>query len=348
MRVLDLLNDIANQLPFEQEPESDFRENVKELQESFFNKFKTIDENDLKQFLPEKDKGLTKLKLSNLFSKITKSINVIIDNYYKGYPDEAYKGLYKLLVNVSHIRNLSDAYEGFLLLQDLRLFDNVDYFRMREINPKETEMPMAEHLFHAPYEIRGKVSTSRFSIPGFPCLYLGSSLHVCYEEVKPKKWVFASRFQINTKQFHLQPLDLRIPKPFNDSIYNKNCEKNHDAFAFLLTFPLIQTALIKVKKECEYHNFKPEYIIPQLLLQFVRKEGYFNCVIYSSTKVSTNKSNELYHNLVIPVRNIANTGYCTYLTQKIQLTEPLRIQKFSSEQLAEAENILKNYSAANI
>ena len=348
MKVLELLNGIANQLPFHQANGSDFRENLIKLQESFLDKCKLIDENDLKQFFPENDKSLTKRKLLFRLKKTIHSINQIIDHYYKGYPDEAYKELNILLKNVSYISNLSDAYEGFLLLRDLRKVENVDYFRMREIKPKETKKPVAKDLFHAPFEIRGKVSTSRFSIPGFPCLYLGSSLEVCYAEVNPKEWVFASRFQINTTLFHLQPLDLTVPKPFDETIYNKASENNYDAFAFLLTYPLIQASLIKIKDKCENDNFKPEYIIPQLLVQFVRKEKYFNCVLYSSTKISTNNSSELYHNLVIPVRNIADTGYCSYLEQKIKVTEPLQIYEFHKEKLMEAENILKNYPAINI
>ena len=41
-----------------------------------------------------------------------------------------------------------------------------------------------EKMFHVPFNMREKVSSARFSIPGFPCLYLGTSLEVCWNEIK--------------------------------------------------------------------------------------------------------------------------------------------------------------------
>ena len=38
-------------------------------------------------------------------------------------------------------------------------------------------------LFHIPFELRHIVATQRYSIPGLPCLYLGSSLWACWEEL---------------------------------------------------------------------------------------------------------------------------------------------------------------------
>ncbi len=38
-------------------------------------------------------------------------------------------------------------------------------------------------LFHIPFEERYKVRTQRYSIPGLPCLYLGGSIWVCWEEL---------------------------------------------------------------------------------------------------------------------------------------------------------------------
>jgi len=37
-------------------------------------------------------------------------------------------------------------------------------------------------MFHVKFEDRNKISTNRYSIPGFPALYLGESTYVCWEE----------------------------------------------------------------------------------------------------------------------------------------------------------------------
>lgn len=37
-------------------------------------------------------------------------------------------------------------------------------------------------VLHTPYNLRSKVSTSRYSIAGYPSLYLGTSLQLCCKE----------------------------------------------------------------------------------------------------------------------------------------------------------------------
>ena len=38
-------------------------------------------------------------------------------------------------------------------------------------------------MFHIPYEKRNKIGNQRFSVTGLPCLYLGSSSYICWEEL---------------------------------------------------------------------------------------------------------------------------------------------------------------------
>lgn len=38
-------------------------------------------------------------------------------------------------------------------------------------------------LFHIPLNKRGIVNTNRYSAPGYPCLYLGTSIYACWEEL---------------------------------------------------------------------------------------------------------------------------------------------------------------------
>ena len=40
-----------------------------------------------------------------------------------------------------------------------------------------------DEMFHIPYEKRNKIGNQRFSVSGLPCLYLGSSSYICWEEL---------------------------------------------------------------------------------------------------------------------------------------------------------------------
>lgn len=340
MKILDLLNDLRESLPVQQQENSEFIKNVKDQQQLFLKKINQVDVDDLKLFLPNRDKAISKKMLQFRFEKITNLLIDVLNYYYNGYPDESYKAIKKLLKNVSFITKLSDSYEGFLLIKDLRMFEKVEYYRIREIKPIESVIPAKKDLFHAPFEKRGKVSTSRFSIPGFPCLYLGRSLQVCFLETNSKDYIYASRFEINADQTYTRALNLTIPDIFTDSIYDNESDKNYDAFCFLLTYPIIQICLFKVKTACENDNFKPEYIIPQLMLQFVRKEGYFNSILYTSTKVTDNISDEDFQNLVLPIQQISKEGYCSILKSRIKLTKPIGIANSTVEEIKLANDQL--------
>ena len=43
-----------------------------------------------------------------------------------------------------------------------------------------------DEMFHIPYEKRNLVGNQRFSLSGLPCLYLGGSSYICWEELGRK------------------------------------------------------------------------------------------------------------------------------------------------------------------
>lgn len=63
-------------------------------------------------------------------------------------------------------------------------------------------------MFHIPITMRRQVGTERYSIPGYPCLYLGNSIYVCWEEMNrplmSSCWV--SRLK-NTEELELEELE---------------------------------------------------------------------------------------------------------------------------------------------
>lgn len=327
MRIFEVINQMRNRLPLErggrsfvetlQHEFSEYILSIKDIDEVEFN---TLFKNEGSQIIIH----LTKKKFISLIERIQNTINSIIDVYYEGYPDEAYKLLENLLARNRFAPKrkgarcayandyLDDCLGNFFTLRWNEEFMNL--YRMRI-----SDVPLTkEGLFHVPFDMREVVSTARFSIPGFPCLYFGTSLNVCWNEVMRdlniNEKVYACRYQ---NQKYLSFINLIIPSECTDTILETD---PHFAFSFLVTYPFYLACLIKV--EYPTFPFKPEYIIPQLLLQYVKKQDMLDGIIYSSTKDHT-LVGEKYNNIVIPAREMAATGHCRRAKRCYYTTEPI-------------------------
>lgn len=123
-----------------------------------------------------------------------------------------------------------------------------------------------EEMFHIPFDERYKVGTQRYSFPGLPCLYLGSSVAVCKEELRDKILTDCS-----IARYKLQ--EGVAPKIFDLSFFFDMEYDNMDTLTrkkFLDLLPLIALCSIR----CEYPkddfiNFKKEYVIPQMFLEYL-------------------------------------------------------------------------------
>ncbi|MFW8247620.1 hypothetical protein ACOIDW_27415, partial [Klebsiella pneumoniae] len=58
--------------------------------------------------------------------------------------------------------------------------ENKPLFRVRK---SDTPLSEREEIFHIPFTERQNVSAQRYSVAGLPCLYLGTSLYVCWQEM---------------------------------------------------------------------------------------------------------------------------------------------------------------------
>ncbi|MCF6319002.1 MAG: hypothetical protein L3J83_06950 [Proteobacteria bacterium] len=75
-------------------------------------------------------------------------------------------------------------------------------------------------------------------------------------------------------------------------------------------------------------NFKPEYIIPQLLLQWVRENDKIDGISYQTTHIDFKKSLSEGEslNIVLPVKENKITGLCSKLKSKFTMTESTSVQ----------------------
>lgn len=125
-------------------------------------------------------------------------------------------------------------------------------------------------MFHIPYNKRFLVGNQRYSISGIPCLYLGQSTYICWEELgRPNP--YTCNFVGVRNQRALRLLDMTIPQSSSDS-------------KMISIIPIILSCCLYSRKN---RVFKQEYILPQLIMQAIitRKERVWG-IKYQSTSFS--------------------------------------------------------------
>ena len=274
------------------------------------------------------------------YSKLIKSLDNEETIKIQNWEDKEAR-IYRLIEGILDAVNL--YYEGlhskaFTIIKN-QLFDNLILEKMNLATIKEGEYfyrgrffeynrhKSHEDMFHIPLEMRGNIKTQRYSVPGYPCLYLGSSIYSCWEELGQPKFndLMISAFQ-TTRELKL--FDFRIPA--EEDFYNLNFEK------LLLSLPLIIACSFIVREEDKNFEFKAEYIIPQLLIELITeinrdewKRKNINELILGVIFTSTHKNNDfdfpkrVFENIAIPVLMVSGSkGYCDVLSECFRLTSP--------------------------
>src|SRR5208283_3256688 len=92
--------------------------------------------------------------------------------------------------------------------------------------------------------------------------------------------------------------------------------------AHAVCWPLIAACSVRVKYPD--NPFIPEYVLSQLLLQWIRNESNFDGIRYFSSRISQYvDSPEPAANYVFPVRTKPPTGFCEGLSSKFVLSRPM-------------------------
>lgn len=287
-------------------------------------------------------------------------INKAVEHYLNGFPSKSYDVFARLMSNlmetplVVYRKSILEQLEGKTSRNDddLQLFrvvsvqDNKPYGRMR--------------VFHTPYTLRSKVSTSRYSIAGYPSLYLGTSLALCCEEIhlNPyKDYALASAFQIE-RNVALSNASIRVielgvkPQDFLETDKSNVLRNDNPGRAisadllrdrkirstYLLWYPLIAaSSFIRANKA---DPFAAEYIVPQLLMQWIRSEmainrpdgcaeligiRYFSC---ASMKASDMGFNYVFS--TSGLRMSSDMPYCPVLAKSFRTTIPKYVHEYES------------------
>lgn len=145
-------------------------------------------------------------KTKNVCDRVLEIVRI----YLHGYPADAYNCM----------TNLMDMLDEYPMYTDQSSGNIGSLYRMTKVKENINDKAW---VFHAPYDIRPKIRTYRYSIAGYPSLYLADSLELCEQEMKlfekkekaiVSKYVFDEEFEQRVKilDFGFRPQDLAYPE----------------------------------------------------------------------------------------------------------------------------------------
>lgn len=245
----------------------------------------------------------------------------VVNLYYDGRKGEAFM-LFSTILNGNTER------DG--LFSSIGCIDvNPDEFYYRARERKIGDDFSIKDMFHIPLNKRGIVSTQRYSSPGYPCLYLGNSVYSCWEEMR--RPVFNNlMFSAYKVKYPFKVFDMRVPS-YSDYSPEKLIQT-------INRVPLMLACSFVVKNSSDV--FKPEYIIPQMLVETIicnnrritqsEKSEIDPDVIWGVTYTSTHINKDFPYgkkfleNIVLPVVQSSNpSNYCYFLASLFDISHPL-------------------------
>lgn len=251
----------------------------------------------------------TGLSLSSIMDKIdttNKAIRQILSAFLRGNQQDALQKTHKMMQSMK--------------FEKMNL--EVPMYKCRE-NSKLFHFSKDE-MFHIPYEKRNLVGNQRFSISGLPCLYLGGSSYICWEELGRKELSstnycgYSLKEDINMFDF-LLPVEISNPHQIRRIV-------------------LILACSLAANRES---LFKPEYILSQCILHTLINRSFYNhsqffLRFYSSHLLNgdadyflmdydNNDFLSRYVNYVFPAASSKSVGYSDELRKVFNQTETVSL-----------------------
>lgn len=269
---------------------------------------------DLMLQLDMEDLEIDKTEMKKNLGDCIEQILSAIDNVDEGLYYNAYEIMEKLFASAFYIK--------------MEIQKDSIFYRMRNVNDEEFHKIKYKNMFHIPLSKRNIIQTERFSAPGYPCLYLGFSSYGCWEEMdRPKLDSCLVSLLKNVSSFYV--LNLTLPKI--DDWFKSLTNQNR-----LIWDMLIITFMVKVSEKTD--KYKEEYILPQMLMQWIIKE---NSEIYKTeggTEIKDlllgihyisahfnrdfNFPSHVFKNLAVPVVDVKRGEYCAVLSNLFKITNP--------------------------
>lgn len=267
--------------------------------------------------------------------KVNKNIIKSIKCYYEGKIIDSIE-LIKTILNY-YSKNqffLSELDKNYAFRSGAPFYDlisengtDIDYKEMNEcelsfFKARTEDVYERKEMLHIPLNRRELISTQRFSIPGIPCVYLGTTSYVCWLELnKPNDKSFnVSSYKFNDKGKKLRILNLVIPQELISGIYDKGMDnyksiRKRLQIDMLRLWPLVCATSFNVNDK--NRSFKSEYIVSQLIMLCL-KELKIDGIAYISKKCEDDSNHVHLVNLALPVFDLFDTNkeygkLCDYL-----------------------------------
>lgn len=139
------------------------------------------------ELLPDEKDGFYDRVRANLkdIKRVCGLLIKAVNHYHNGFPSKAYasfeRAMNLLMVTPLKIYQKSVMEQFEFSGSRYRTDDELKLFRVVSVD--DNKPYSRARVFHTPYNLRSKVSTSRYSIAGYPSLYLGTTIALCCEEI---------------------------------------------------------------------------------------------------------------------------------------------------------------------
>lgn len=340
---IDMMDDERLFLPHRWE-NGDFQIALKKMYDIYLNKLPSVlNESDIK-----------------IVRRVCNLVLRSISHYYNGYPSNAFTTFSKVMDLLMERPFMIYQKSGEVIR--MRDIDSLKLYRVR--NVYENKVYERKDIFHTPFSLRSKVGTCRYSIAGYPCLYLATNLDLCVLETpktESNQMTLASRFELvrhpEVNGYHdIKVIELGVkPQHFlglkefdkftydNDRTINRlneiNLKDEQVRMNYLIWYPVIAAAsFIRI---CKSDPFASEYIVPQLILEWVRlsvkKDNEYYGIRYFSC--ASERASEIGMNYVFPTYYADNpeSNYCDLLSRVFKLTKPLFMHNYYGEEYCQIE-----------
>ncbi|WFX57491.1 hypothetical protein NFK08_17300 [Enterobacter roggenkampii] len=266
-------------------------------------------------------------ELINKTSVIQNGIQSSLESFLSGDIKSAYDLFDKTFSDNSTIHHIHRITESLSVFCN----DNKPLFRVRR---SEKSLTSRNEIFHIPFSSRQFVDAQRYSVAGLPCLYLGTSLYVCWQEMDKPDFdkLFISSF--TTQDTDSKILNFASPFMILPSVVETNDENrieiNRVKASYMIFWPLIMAC--NYTKKDNSAKFIQEYIIPNLLMQWISRKTYSTIVgvAYYSTKIPKSRTSYRSINVVFPPKTTYEQtikhNFCPKLSSLFSLTPPVSWQ----------------------
>lgn len=275
---------------------------------------------DKQKLIQQKIKGIVPDIEENI-----ESIEHIFDFYENANPKEAQEEMDKMMNRLDDALLISTIDDRVIINVDgkqfytrgIRITPGTQFFRVRAVDEKTVAIENnPDELFHIPLTKKAYTNNERFSLAGFPSLYLSSMLQLAWQECGYPQKYYYSEFQYENMIVSLHrdiSKELKFLSLYSPSeIFQWGISTKHSHFTewlglvanYLKQYPLVLA--------CSFVNhsgkvtYKQEYIIPQMLMQWVQRNksvvqgiSYFTCV-----DISMFPSKWCAYNIVIPANHL--------------------------------------------